>query len=379
MQRLVHGLTHAGLEVTIACSRNADGLRLAHRNVRWLQTPAWNGPIGWRLHSLAKVFAGAIVKYPEESRRLARQLSQNGMGAGRLRTWVSLLPFARKSWDIIYFPWNSAAIDHLPLLDNCPAVISCRGSQINIAPHDPNRKRIIQQLKVTFDKAAAVHCVSEAIKNEAGRFGLNPAKTRVIRPAVDPDFFSPAASARSNDSTFRIITVGALNWRKGYEYALLTVRRLLDRGVLSEFHIVGDGPERARLLYTLDELELQGYVHLHGHLSPAGVRSQLQQADVFLLSSLSEGLSNAVLEAMACGLPVVTSDCGGMREAVTDGVEGLVAPVRDPDAMATALIRLASDPELRRSWGQAARQRVLNQFTLGRQIEDFISLFQSVL
>jgi glycosyltransferase involved in cell wall biosynthesis len=93
---------------------------------------------------------------------------------------------------------------------------------------------------------------------------------------------------------------------------------------------------------------------------------------------LSEGLSNAALEAMACGLPVVTTDCGGMPEAITDGVEGFVVPLRDPHAMAKALSALASDVELRRRMGKAGRDRVLKQFTLGRQIEEFVSLLEDV-
>ena len=177
----------------------------------------------------------------------------------------------------------------------------------------------------------------------------------------------------------RIVSVGTANWRKGYKYALLALRRLIDQGVAAEFHIIGLGPEWDFLLYTIDDLDLKAQVYLHGRLSPAEVRSQLQQADVFLLASNSEGISNAVLEAMACGLPVVTTDCGGMREAVTDGVEGLVVPVRDPEAMTAALTRLASDRNLARRMGEAARKRILHEFTIKQQIDQFIELFQNIL
>ena len=151
------------------------------------------------------------------------------------------------------------------------------------------------------------------------------------------------------------------------------------RGFRRIYHIIGDGQDYSRLLYTIGDLNLEGKVHLHGRLTPLEVRHRLQEADAFLLSSLSEGISNAVLEAMACGLPVVTTDCGGMTEAVTDGVEGLVTPVRDPEAMAAALARLAADTELARRLGQAARQRILKDFTLKRQVEKFIELFRDVV
>lgn len=213
---------------------------------------------------------------------------------------------------------------------------------------------------------------------EAMQFGLDPAKARVIRPAVDPEFFRPAAPARKADGRFRVVTTGSLIWRKGYEYALQAIRRLVDREVDVQFDIIGDGPERQRVLYTIIDLGLEVHVSLCGRLTPAEVRSRLQQADAFLLSSLSEGISNAVLEAMACGLPVVTTNCGGMREAVSDGVEGFVVPTRDPEAMAEALHRLATDRALARAMGRAGRERVCREFQIEDQVKQFAELYRAI-
>src|SRR5690606_30820887 len=126
-------------------------------------------------------------------------------------------------------------------------------------------------------------------------------------------------------------------------------------------------------------LGLEVHVSRCGRLTPAEVRSRLQQADAFLLSSLSEGISNAVLEAMACGLPIVTTDCGGMREAVSDGVEGFVVPTRDPQAMAEALHRLATAPARARAMGRVGRERVCREFTLRNQAQDFATLYRHAL
>ena len=108
------------------------------------------------------------------------------------------------------------------------------------------------------------------------------------------------------------------------------------------------------------------------------VRDTLQQSDVFMLASVSEGICNAVLEAMACGLPVVTTDCGGMREAVSDCVEGFVVPIRDSQAMALALQNLAEDSSLQKRMGHAGRQRILQEFTLERQVQQFVALYDWV-
>ena len=213
---------------------------------------------------------------------------------------------------------------------------------------------------------------------EAVKLGLDPAKARIIRPAVDSNFFTPLATHLTNRPLI-IITKGALIWTKGYEYALMAFQNLVNRGVNAEFHLIGTGPERQRILYTIQDLGLEGKVTLLGKLPPEKIRNQLQASDIFLFSSLSEGLSNAVLEAMSCGLPIVTTDCGGMREAVTNGVEGFVTPVRDPEAATEALWKLAKDAELRRRMGKAARERVLLDFELRNQIRAFSDLFSETL
>jgi len=233
-------------------------------------------------------------------------------------------------------------------------------------------------LPEVFNRASAVHCVSEAIKQEAVKYGLDPGKAWVIRPAVDPDVFRPAGSSRTGEGLVNIATIASPIWSKGYEYVLQAVRMVLDQGYQVRFHIVGDGPERQRVVYTVHDLDLEDAVVLHGRCSEEQVVRLLQQSDVFLLSSLSEGISNAVLEAMACGLPIVTTECGGMREAVTDGVEGFVVPVRDPTAMAEALIRLIEDPDLRRRMGHAGRERVLREFTLDQQVQQWLELLEAV-
>lgn len=291
----------------------------------------------------------------------------------------ALLRRAASRFDLLYFPWNGAAVAHLELLrDGPPAVISCRGSQIQVAPHDPERRALRQGLPESFARAAAVHCVSAAILREAERYGLDPAKAVVIRPAVDPDEFSPATRAGEEDGPLRLITVGSLHWRKGLEYLLVALRRALDAGVRARLEIVGDGPERDRLLFTIHDLGLQQQVQLAGATPPEGVRDRLQAADLFILASLSEGISNAALEAMACGLPVVVTDVGGMREAVTHGTEGLLIPARDPEAISAALRELAERPGLRRRMGEAGRERVRAEFALADQLDRFAALFARV-
>jgi colanic acid/amylovoran biosynthesis glycosyltransferase len=379
LANLFQGLLQAGMQITLATSSKPGPDWISQPGLTWLRLPGWRASWVAKLVRLAGPAAYSALYGRDDLRVLSGHIRQADRLKDRIALWRRLLPFAGRRWQAIYFPWNFSAIDYLPLFDlGMPVIISCRGSQINVAPHNPERYPLRQGLRETFARATAVHCVSQAILQEAAQYGLDPGKAHVIHPGVDPESFQPANWPRPVDRIYRIITTGSLAWVKGHEDACTALRWLKGWDVPAQFEIVGNGPERQRLLYTIQDLELQDCVQLSGQLPPATLRQRLQNADVFLLSSLSEGLSNAALEAMACGLPVVTADCGGMREAITDGVEGLIVPRREPRALASALNQLWQSPELGKQMGAAGRRRILAEFTLDRQIEGFVQLYRSI-
>jgi glycosyltransferase involved in cell wall biosynthesis len=164
-----------------------------------------------------------------------------------------------------------------------------------------------------------------------------------------------------------------LNWNKDYEHALVAIRKAVDAGADLRFDLIGEGADRQ--LLTIDDLGLTDRVRLLGRCTPTQIAHELQHADVFLHTSSSEGISNAVLEAMASGLPIVTTEAGGMREAVRDGIDGLIVKVRDTEATAAALTRLASDAALRSRMGASARARIEADFRLDQQIAAFRDMF----
>ena len=157
---------------------------------------------------------------------------------------------------------------------------------------------------------------------------------------------------------------------------------LVRAGVPVTYEILGGVPsartgkesDRGRLLYLIHELGLEDRVRLLGRVSQEMVRERLRASDVLLQASHFEGHPNAVLEAMACALPVVVTDYPGVRDAVEHGVDGLVCPRRSPEALADALGSLR-DRALARKLGEAGRERVVAGFTLEHQLERFRGLY----
>jgi colanic acid/amylovoran biosynthesis glycosyltransferase len=303
------------------------------------------------------------------------------------RFWELYVQLARLPPGILHFEWLSVATTCLPMLRRWsgPVVVSCRGSELTGGEPLLGAARSAV-LPALFRRADAVHVVSEAKRDEALPHGLDPAKAVVIRPAVDADAFRPPTERRSSGKELAVVSVAGLRWLKGYEYALMAVAELLRDGVPVTLQILGGDPDaemyepsqRSRILHTARDLGLDGRVQLLGAVSPRNVAERLRQADVFLHTSLTEGLPNVVLEAMSCGLAVVATDVGGTSEALREGVEGFLVPPRDAGAVAAALRKLWRNPELRTRLGHAARARVEAEFTIERQTRQWLDLYDRV-
>ncbi|MFZ5926802.1 MAG: glycosyltransferase family 4 protein [Acidobacteriota bacterium] len=375
LRRKIEALAACGYLITVATADTPQGT--VPRGVKVVTLPGsrrgW-----WRAAGLVVL---ALMRDARQAVRGMSEAASGGMPAWRLavRRWA----IAAQRPQIVHWEWTLSAVPCLPLLEEkrpWHAVVSCRGSQVAIAPHNPRRAKETGRLREVFARCSKVHGVSEATVREAAKLGLEVEKAEVIRPAVDPAQFS-GGPKDANSGKVRLVITGALIWCKAVEHALAAFRRAVDQGADLELEVIGwaGKEERARFLYTVEDLELGQRVMWRGALGEDGVAERLREADIFFHASHSEGISNAVLEAMASGLPVVCTDAGGMREAVRDGIDGFVVPVRDVEAMAEALVKLARDPELRRRMGEAARQRVLGEFTLERQTRQWRELYEGLL
>lgn len=166
----------------------------------------------------------------------------------------------------------------------------------------------------------------------------------------------------------RILTIGRLVEKKGHEVLLRAAVLLHSRGVAFTLRIAGEGPEWARLQRLAHELGIAERVVFLGPVSESEVQAEYREADVFALACRRlangdrDGIPNVVLEAMAHGLPVVSTRLAGVAEAVVDGECGLLADQDDESGLAGSLERLLTDPELRGRLGASARQRVLDRF-----------------
>jgi glycosyltransferase involved in cell wall biosynthesis len=248
-------------------------------------------------------------------------------------------------------------------------MVSCRGTSDNIKPYIlKGRKEKLEQL---FDCIDSVHCVSQEMANRMiCDFGLESLKAFVNRPAIDLQRFTVQSIPRNTEKKI-IVSTGRLEYVKGFPFALLAVKELIENNIDIEYRIVGGGKEMENLQFSIQRLGLENVVLLLGAKSSAEVIEEVAKADIYLSSSLSEGISNAVLEAMALGVPVVSTNIGGMMEVVIDNETGKLVEPYSSAAISKAILEIIDNDELRKLMVKNARKLIENDFHLGRLGEVF--------
>lgn len=196
--------------------------------------------------------------------------------------------------------------------------------------------------------------VSDAVARHTRRLGARPDSVITIPNGVDTRQFSPATS--TGESPSRVIFVGRLVFNKGPQFLIDAIPEVLDRHPGTHFDIVGDGPMRRELQARALRQGSNGHVRFLGERND--VERLLATADVFVRPSLLEGMSLTVLEAMACGLPVIATPVGGTAEVVEDGANGYLVEPGNRGQLAGRLCTLLGNPDLRREMGKRGRALV---------------------
>jgi L-malate glycosyltransferase len=218
--------------------------------------------------------------------------------------------------------------------------------------------------------------VSDAVRRAMiAELGVPPDRVRTIRNGVDVSGIPVSPCPLGSPSRVRLLTIGALSPEKSFETLIDALALLGEPG--ATLTILGDGPGRPALEARIRAAGLAGRVRLPGHT--ADIRTFLAESDVYVQSSVREGLSNALLSAMAAGLTVVATDVGGTAEAILEGETGILVPPKDPAALARGIRRILDCPEEGRLLGGNARRKVTREFASERELAETIDWIDELL
>ena len=295
--------------------------------------------------------------------------------------YLSIRSFIKKldnqyNFDVIYASWvypdGFAAMKSAGLLDK-PFIVEALGSDINIYSKTFFRRRIISRVLSCVDKIVAV---SEDLKKEIVKLGVLEEKIEVIYSGIDHSLFSPLEKEQAREAlglTYKgkiIVCIGNLVKIKGVQFLLeaLTKLKLLDY----KLFIVGKGRLEKYLRQRIESLGLQERVEMIGAIPHEKVPLWMNACDLLCLPSLSEGVPNVILEAFACGIPVVANKVGGVPEVISDERAGLMTVAANPKELAISV-----DDALRKTWDRGYIRSQALRFSWENNSRELFNLLRS--
>jgi glycosyltransferase involved in cell wall biosynthesis len=224
-----------------------------------------------------------------------------------------------------------------------------------------------------------IFCISDFCRSQVLRIAPEVPQDRigVVRLGVDCMALQPKPEfeASQTQATFRLACTGRMVTAKGHRILIESLAQLAGQGIDFTCNLIGDGPERQALELLCARYGLQDRVHFLGAMAHQPTLAQVAEADAFVLASFAEGLPVALMEAMALGVPCVSTTIAAIPELIHDRQNGLLVPPSNVEELTAALRSLAIDPQLRRALGRAARITAENHYNLDTNLDLLASIW----
>jgi len=383
----VTGLIDRGHDVRIFARRPAEGpvhadvtrYGLAARTTHWPELGAGAPVRALRGALLLARHAGAL---PSLARTL--DVPRFGRAARSLNLLAWATPFApRRAFDAIicHFGWSGRAAAMLQDAGVLRGPIATFFHGADVSLREETSPSTYARL---FERGALFLPISEHWRAKLVGMGCPVERTCVHRMGIDCRRFVPRERSLESGAPVRLISVSRLVEKKGVECGIRAVAALAARGRHVHYEIVGDGPLRPSLERLIGDLAVADRVTLRGWLAQDEVLRAYQRAHLTVAPSVTgangdqEGIPVALMEAMALGMPVVSTYHSGIPELVEDGVSGRLVPERDVDALAAAIEALIDAPERWAAIGRAGRQRVEEAFDVDRLNDELVERLEAL-
>lgn len=288
---------------------------------------------------------------------------------------VHTLTLARyaEGCDLVHAHWSlSAACACLGRpVHRRPVIATLQGSDIFQVGRNPIGAWLTKRTLARCDRITAL---SRALADATVNIGMQAERIQILPNGVDTELFTPLPG-QSRDDT--ILFVGSLIERKGAKYLLAAMQRVLKQFSSYRLVLIGEGPQYAMLKGLAASLGIAQQVSFLGFLPQDQVREQMQRARLLVLPSLEEGQGVVLLEALACGTPVVASRVDGIPEVITEDVGTLVPPA-DPQALSAAVLSILDQPRRWAEMSRNARERAVRHYDWDHLAAQYIAIYESM-
>lgn len=390
----VTGLIEAGHEVDIFTTYSADSKNTEkmHPDVMkyslldhtfYAQTPPTNQIS--RILNGVWLFFSNFYKAPLTLWR-SLNIFKYGWQATSLKLLYAVIPLLDKGpYDVIHCQFATLTFIGAVVIPkvgtpNAKLVVSCRGHDISAY-----MKEVSESIHSQIFAAGDIFLPNcNFFQNRLLKLGCPAEKITVLRSGIDCDRFIFKPRYPKAGEPIRIITTGRLTEKKGIEYSIHAIAKLIAAGNSIEYYIVGDGPLRKHFQQLIHSLNLDHSVKLLGWMQQQELIDKLDRSHIFLSANVTaadgnqDAPVNTIKEALAMGLPVVSTFHGGIPEVVEDGISGFLVKERDADALAEKLQYLIDHPSIWEAMGQAGREYVKTHYDIHSLNDALMNIYHSM-
>lgn len=239
-------------------------------------------------------------------------------------------------------------------------------------------------ISFSLNSCKKIVAVSADLANRIIQMGIDPEKTIVLRNAVDIHRFKPVKNIEMRnkynikENEILIVFAGHLEPFKGIFELLDAFYEIRKKNQNVKLVVIGGGQSEKEVKEIVSKYNLNGHITFTGKISPDTIQNFYQMADIFTLPSYTEGLPLVVVEAMACGLPIVASCVGGIPEIVKNNENGFLIPPRNKEKLAQKLDILINNRELREKFGKKSVELIDNEFNIDKRVNKLINIYKDI-
>ena len=360
-------------KINIYLFGNGGSVKYKNSNIRIFFTPQG------KLKIICFVFFQLLrlfISHPKKLYKLIRNYKVFTKSGSIFISLSKILPVLNHTPDIFHIQWAKSLPFWFFLKEiyGVKIVLSLRGSHINYSAFANDS--LAKNYNILFPNVDRMHAVSKKILLKAEKYGASRDKTDIIYSSLDLGLLKTYKKNNSKPHRpFRFLSVGRFHWVKGYQYSISAFANLKKINKDIHYLIITNNSISEEILYQIDELSLKNNIEIVHPDSQDKVYEIMRQSDCLILPSVQEGISNVVLESMAIGLPVISSDCGGMKEIINYGRNGFYFPSRDSVALEKLLLKVMNlgieERERIIREGEKFINRNLNTTLIKSQFHDF--------
>jgi len=385
----ITGLLDSGYEVEIFSEFNpkekkvhpdVEKYRLTER-VHYIPSIPYN-----KIERILKAIFLIIKNFHKAPIKILKSLNffEFGNEALSLRLLYKIIPFLDKNFDTLFCHFGTNGI--------LGTYIKKIGIDVKLATvfHGYDMSRFIMNngdnvYRELFSNGDLFLPISNYWKRKLMKLHCNEKKIIVHHMGINLEKFKFSERRKKTGESIKILTVGRLVEKKGHEYAIRAIAKIIKKNINIEYIIAGEGPLRHKLEDLVSELDIKSYINFLGAVEQNEVLELYQQAHIFILPSITarsgdqEGIPVVLMEASATGLPIISTYHTGIPEIVIDGKSGFLVPEKDVDILAEKLEYLIEYPEIWSDIGQYGRKFVEEHYDINKLNQRLVEIYQNLI